>query len=52
MGFTKFTQSESVETHREEEKKKISSFVKQAGKEKVEDLSDEQKEELQQRLTR
>lgn len=52
MGFTKFTQSESVEAHRQEEKEKISAFVKQAGKSKVEELSDDQKAELQQRLTR
>jgi hypothetical protein len=52
MGFTKFTQSESVEAHREQEREKIASFVKQAGKEKVEDLSPQEKEDLQNRLTR
>lgn len=52
MGFTKFTQSESVEATRQEEREKITAFVKEAGKQKVEDLTDEEKEKLQTRLTK
>jgi len=52
MGFTKFTVSENVEAAREDERKQITSFVKQAGKDSVEELTDQEKEKLQNRLTK
>lgn len=50
MGFTKITVSENVQAVRDEENKKISSFVKSAGKTSVEELTDQEKQQLQDAL--
>lgn len=50
MGFTKITVSENVQAMRDEENKKISAFVKSAGKKSVEDLTEEEKNQLQAQL--
>lgn len=50
MGFTKITVSENVQAMRDEENKKISAFVKSAGKKSVEELTDEEKQQLQNKL--
>lgn len=51
MAFTKFTVSENIQAARDEENKRIAAFVKQAGKKSVEELTDEEKEKLNARLS-
>jgi hypothetical protein len=52
MAITKFTVSENVEASRQKEQEAIRSFVKKAGKTSVEELTDTEKENLQNTLTK
>lgn len=52
MAITKFTMSEEIKVAQEKDKRKISAFVKEAGKNSVEELTEDEKESLQKNLTR